>query len=81
MTVDQEHEYAKSIYQSQVGEDRVGTPPLLFAVWFGWRASIKRVLMFGRPESARRPTGLRDTAPIRARSIQQERRNDPYEGP
>jgi len=35
MTVDQEHECAKSIHQPQSrgGEDRVGTPLPLFAIW------------------------------------------------
>ena len=48
MTVDQQREYAKSIYQSQGGEHRVGTPLLLFAVWFEYPVFIKYQCSDGR---------------------------------
>jgi len=63
MAVDQQHEYAKSIYQSQGGEDRVGTPLLLFAVWPECSSNINV-----------QTAGVRQGSDRLTRSVQQQRR-------
>lgn len=63
MAVDQQHEYAKSIYQSQGGGDRVGTPLPLFAVWPECSSNINV-----------RTAGVRQGSDRLTRSVQQQRR-------